>query len=106
MQGGAAGLKAILAAEQSEIPSAVSILRCNDCNFYSHLGCSKTDIEAMQRHARNFNLAIKDETGAMGTETPKSIYRCIDCLLVDRLPSFYIFHQCELFESLHQSMQR
>ena len=49
---------------------------------------------------------IKDETGQEGCETAKSIYKCIDCLLVDRLPSFYIHHQCELYESLHQSMQR
>ena len=42
----------------------------------------------------------------MGQETAKSIYKCIDCLLIDRLPSFYIHHQCELYESLHQSIQR
>lgn len=49
---------------------------------------------------------IKEETGEEGNETAKSIYKCIDCLLIDRLPSFYIHHQCELYESLHQSMQR
>lgn len=82
------------------------ILRCNACNFYSHLSCSKTDFESLQRHARTFNYLIKAETGQDGTETAKSIYKCIDCLLIDRLPSFYMHHQCEIYESLHMAMQR
>ena len=58
-------------------------------------------MESLERHAKTFNRMIKEETGEMGTETAKSIYNCIECLMVDRLPSFYIFHQCELYESLH-----
>ena len=70
------------------------------------MACSKTDLASLKRHAEAFNRIIKEETGEEGNETAKSIYKCIDCLLVDRLPSFYIHHQCELYESLHQSLQR
>lgn len=88
------------------MPATANLLRCNQCGFYSHLACSKTDLGALERHARNFNAWIEQDTGVPGTETAKSIYKCIDCLLVDRLPSFYIYQQCELYESLHQSIQR
>ena len=49
-------------------------------------------MQSLERHAATFNRFIKEDTGVVGTETAKSIYKCIDCLLVDRLPSFYIFH--------------
>ena len=99
-------IQKVLAIDQGEIPEEVGLLKCNQCGLYSHLACSKTDIGSLQRHAQAFNLMIKEETGEEGNETAKSIYKCIDCLLIDRLPSFYIHHQCELYESLHQSMQR
>ena len=88
-------------ADLTEIRPDAGILRCNQCGFYSHLHCSKTDMAALNRHAVTINRMIEEDTGTLGTETAKSIYRCIDCLLIDRLPSFYIYHQCELYESLH-----
>ena len=90
-----------MAIESTEVPAEAGLLKCNQCGFYSHLACSKTDLVSLENHAKNFNRWIEEDTGVAGTETAKSIYKCIDCLLIDKLPSFYIFHQCELYESLH-----
>lgn len=93
-------------SDSIEVPASAGLFKCNQCGFYSHLACSKTDLTSLENHARTFNQWIEEDTGEVGTETAKSIYKCIECLLIDRLPSFYIHHQCELYESLHQSMQR
>ena len=89
---GANSQQKIQAIASGDIPNDVSILKCNECNFYSHLDCSKTDLDALRGHAATFNKLILQDTGVLGSETARSIYKCIDCLLVDRLPSYYIYH--------------
>ena len=74
--------------------------------MYSHLSCSKTSYQDLKVLAAKINRQIKEDTGELGQETPKSIYKCFECLLVDRLPSFFVHHENEIFEGLHQSLQR
>jgi hypothetical protein len=83
-----------------------NLLKCNKCGMYSKLTCSKTSYKDLKRLAKIINESIYDETGIYGTESPKTIYQCIECLLIDRLPSFYIHHENEIYEGLHESMQR
>ena len=68
-----------------------NLMKCNRCKLYSHLTCSKTSIEDLE--------ALAERLG--GNQTPESVYVCLDCLLVDRLPSFYLYQQCEMYQNLH-----
>ena len=68
---------------------------------YLHVSSASFGLLSLRRHAAAFNRCIERETGWNGESGVDLIYRCIDCLLIDRLPSFYIYHQCELYESLH-----
>ena len=85
-----------ICAKGEEPENDSNLLKCNRCKLYSHLSCSKTSMEDLEA------LALK----LGGDQTPASVYVCLDCLLVDRLPSFYLYQQCEMFKNLHQTMQR
>ena len=88
--------------EEEPIDLEVNLLKCNKCNLYSHLSCSMTNFEALENLAHKLNNTATDEPAEI--KTPKSIYECLECLLIGRLPSFYLYQQCEMFANLHQAV--
>jgi hypothetical protein len=61
-------------------------MRCNKCSKYSHLACSRTTRE----------ILIKQQTMVEELQ-----YTCIDCLILNKLPTYFIHHQVEHYLNIH-----
>jgi hypothetical protein len=68
------------------------IFKCSVCQYYSHLDCSRATL-----------VQLNDVAKRAGCESAADAYKCIDCLLKDKLPNFFIAEQCALFENIHMS---
>ena len=73
--------KRIIIASKKDCEEA-GIMRCNCCLNYSHLACSRT------------------------TMRPMYDYTCIDCLLLNKLPTYFANQQIQHYLNMHEIIQR
>ena len=66
------------------------LFKCTTCGFYSHLSCSRTTIASLERIASYLSTDEK-------TLGYADVYKCVDCLLVGKLPSYFVRMQCETY---------
>mmetsp|Transcript_30220 Transcript_30220/g.29525 ORF Transcript_30220/g.29525 Transcript_30220/m.29525 type:complete len:227 (+) Transcript_30220:2928-3608(+) len=73
------------------------MLRCSECNFYSHLRCSRVSVEAIEELSREMGGQVEDI---------EKTYKCLSCLLSGKTINHLIRESCEHYENIHQIISR